>query len=164
MVRYVPPAPTPAPKVPTCGLNERLVGQNCICIDGFYLIKGVCTYCAAPNYYDAQLAICRPKCRTNEVLDFNTLKCVCQGGFFNINGICGSCQPYAVYSASSKSCECIQGYVLNDGNCIPATRAPVPTKPLPVPSSPCGPNMFFVNQECICQKGFFLIRDRKSVV
>lgn len=117
----------------------------------------MCTYCAAPNYYDAQLAICRPTCGTNEVLNFNTLVCECQGGFYKINGVCGGCQPYATYNKFTQKCDCIQGYVLNNNNCIPATRPPLPPTPLPVPSSPCPPNQILVNQVCQCRVGFFLI-------
>jgi hypothetical protein len=154
---YVPPAPAILPVVPTCTLNQRLVNNICVCLDGFYLIQGLCTYCVAPNYYDAQLAICRPTCRLNEVLDLNSLTCICNSGFYSINGQCGGCPAYSIYNAKSKICECIQGYTLNSGNCIVATRAPTPVRPLPIPSSPCGPNMLYVNEECICNKDFYLI-------
>lgn len=62
---YVPPAPVPVPVPPTCTINQQLVNGICVCLEGFYLIKGVCTYCAAPRYYDAQLAVCRPTCGLN---------------------------------------------------------------------------------------------------
>jgi hypothetical protein len=62
---YNPPQPSPLPTPPTCSINQKLVNNICVCIEGFNLIKGVCTYCAAPNYFDTQLAICRPTCKTN---------------------------------------------------------------------------------------------------
>jgi hypothetical protein len=121
----VPEAPVINRPPITCSLNERLVDDNCICLDGFYVIQGVCTECAAPNYYDEQNGICRPKCGQNQVLDFNSLTCICISGFYDINGNCGGCGAFAVYNARTKSCDCIQGYTLNSGNCIPATRAPL---------------------------------------
>lgn len=145
------------PTPPTCSINQQLVDNICQCLPNFYLVKGVCTYCVAPNYYDAQSAICRPTCSANQVLDINSLTCICQSGFFNINGKCGGCQAYSTYNPKAKSCDCIQGYTLNNGNCIPATRAPVPTRPLPVPASQCGANQVFVNQVCICVQGYNLI-------
>lgn len=134
---YTPPPQPPAPVVPSCRVNERLVGNICTCLQDFYLIKGVCTYCAAPNVYDAQLAICKPICKTNQQLDLNTLKCVCIGGFNNINGECGICPAYSVYSVDVQNCLCIDGYIFNSGSCIPKTNPPVPTIPLPVPPRPC---------------------------
>jgi hypothetical protein len=154
---YTPPAPTPVPVPPTCTLNQHLVNNICVCLDGFYLIKGACTYCAAPNYYDAQQAICRPVCGLNQVLDLTSLTCICQSGFYNVNGQCGGCPAYSVYNSQTKACDCVQGYTLNSGNCIPATHAPTPVQPLPVPASQCGANMVFVNQQCICVQGYYLI-------
>lgn len=154
---YVQPAPAPIPTPTTCTLNQQLVNGICICLDGFYLIQGVCTYCAAPNYYDAQLAICRPTCGLNQVLDINTITCICNSGFYLINGKCGSCSAFSIYNVVTKACDCIQGYTLNNGNCIIATHAPTTTQPLPTPSSLCGSNMVYVNQQCICSKGFYLI-------
>ena len=154
---YVPPAPAPTPVVPTCSLNQQLVNNICVCLSGFYLIQGVCTYCAAPNYYDAQLDLCRPTCQLNEVLDLNTVTCICISGFYSINGTCGGCPAYSIYNTITKNCDCIQGYTLNNGNCIIATHAPLPTQPLPVAASPCAPNMLYVNQQCICMQGFYLI-------
>jgi hypothetical protein len=132
---YNPPQPQPTPLPPTCTLNQQLVNGVCVCLPGFYIIKGACTYCAAPNYYDAQLAVCRPVCKLNQVLDLNSLTCLCQPGLYNINGQCGGCPAYAVYNDNTKKCYCIQGYTLNAGNCIPATHAPTPVQPLPVPAS-----------------------------
>lgn len=62
---YNPPTPAPQPTPPTCSLNQRLSNNICVCNDGYYVIKGACTYCAAPNYYDSQLALCRPPCGLN---------------------------------------------------------------------------------------------------
>jgi len=64
-LRYVaPPQPVLPPPV-VCGLNQENINGVCTCLKDFYLIKGVCTYCVAPNYYDSQNAICRPKCKLN---------------------------------------------------------------------------------------------------
>ena len=107
---------------PSCGINEQLVNGICTCLPDFYLIKGACTYCAAPNYYDAQLAICRPVCTSNQQLDLASLKCVCIGGFNNIDGQCGVCPAYSVYNAHTGKCVCIEGYTFSSGLCIPKTR------------------------------------------
>ena len=154
---YTPPVLPPVPQPPTCGINEELVGQVCQCRSGFFLIKGVCTYCAEPNFYDAQLAICRPRCGSNEVLDLNSVTCICEGSFVKVDGVCGSCPAYSIYNSRTSTCDCVQGYELNAGRCIPITFAPVPEVPLPVAPSPCGPNQNFVNQRCICQVGFNLV-------
>lgn len=105
-LRVVVPV-VPVVPVPVCGLNERLVGNICTCLPNHYLIKGVCTQCVAPAYYDAQLAVCRPKCADNQQLDINTLTCICIGGFVNINGECGSCPAYSVYNKATQICDCI---------------------------------------------------------
>ena len=124
----------------------------------FYLVKGVCTYCVSPNYYDAQFAICRPTCANNQVYDLNSNNCVCNGGFVNINGRCGVCPAYSIYNKESARCECIVGYTFNSGACIPSTTAPV--KPsLPVKPSECAdPNAFFIaGSGCVCNSNFYFI-------
>jgi len=130
--------PTPTtPTIPSCGLNERLVNNICTCLNNYYLIKGVCTACVSPNYYDAQLAVCRPTCSANQQLDINTLRCICVGGFVSINGICGTCPAYSVYNKNTENCDCITGYTFSSGMCIPKTTAPRPAATTPVPSRPC---------------------------
>lgn len=64
-LRYVPPPQPVAPPPVVCRLNEQNVNGICTCLKDFYLVRGVCTYCVTPNYYDAQNAICRPTCRQN---------------------------------------------------------------------------------------------------
>jgi len=155
---YVPPTVPPTPLPPTCSINQKLVNGNCICLEGFYVIQGVCTYCAAPNYYDPKIGLCRPTCTANQVLDLNSLTCLCLSGFYNIQGVCGSCQAYSAYNIYTKTCDCIQGYVLSGSICIPKTQAPLPPTPLPVPPSRCGANQVYVNQQCICASGYYLIQ------
>ena len=155
---YNPPPQPPAPVIPTCGVNQRLVNNICTCLNGFYLIKGVCTECASPNYYDAQLAVCRPTCSANQQLDLNTLKCICLGGFNNINGECGVCPAYSVYNADAQTCSCIDGYTFDSGLCIPKTSVPMPPIGLPVEPRPCQDvNAVLVNGQCICITGYHLI-------
>lgn len=127
---YSPPVqPTPTPLV--CSINQEIKDGICVCLKDFYIVKGVCTYCVAPNYYEPQLAICRPTCTLNQVYDLNSNICVCIGGFVNILGTCGQCPPYSVYNKAIAQCDCINGYTFNSGACIPVTTAP--TKPeLPV--------------------------------
>ena len=139
-----------APSPPVCSINERLLNNICICIEDFYFIKGQCTYCPAPNTYDPQLAICKPRCQLNEVLDINVVKCVCASGFNDINGNCGKCRPYSVYNKNTRTCDCVQGYVLNNFNCIPETHAPIKPTPLTPPAVICGNNQNFVGGQCIC--------------
>ena len=95
---YNPPPQPPTPDVPTCKVNEELINNNCVCKKDFYLVKGVCTHCVSPNFYDAQLAICRPTCGKNEQLDLSTVKCVCIGGYQNMDGTCGVCPAYSIYN------------------------------------------------------------------
>lgn len=142
---YNPPTPPPKKIIPSCSINQKLINDNCVCLDNFYLIKGICTYCAAPNYYDAQLAICRPYCKINEVFDINSLICICNSGFFNINGECSVCIPFSTYNIYQKRCDCIQGYTLNNGNCIPSTRPPVISNPPSIPANNCKDNQVLVN-------------------
>ena len=141
---------------PSCGINEQLVNGICTCLPDFYLIKGACTYCAAPNYYDAQLAICRPVCTSNQQLDLASLKCVCIGGFNNIDGQCGVCPAYSVYNAHTGKCVCIEGYTFSSGLCIPKTTPPLPPTPLPNPPRPCSdPNAYLLDGFCVCKQGYF---------
>lgn len=126
-LRYVPPPQPVVPEPIVCKLNEQLVNGICTCLKDFYLIKGVCTYCVAPNYYDAQYAICRPKCELNQVLDLNSNTCICNSGFVNVNGKCGVCPAYSIYNKVAAQCDCIVGYTFNSGACIPATTAPIRT-------------------------------------
>lgn len=95
----VPPVTPPVVTPPSCGVNEELVGGICQCMKDSFLVKGVCTYCVSPNFYDASMAICRPTCKDNEQLDLNSLKCICIGGYNNINGECSTCPPYSVYNS-----------------------------------------------------------------
>jgi hypothetical protein len=155
---YVPPTPPTPPSTPTCGLNQQLVNGICSCLTNFYLVKGVCSYCVSPNYYDAQLAICRPTCQANQQLDLASLSCVCIGGFQNINGSCGTCPAYSVYNRNSKACDCIEGYTFSSGLCIPKTTPPVPTTPLPNSPSPCSDNNAYLFEgQCICRSTYYKI-------
>lgn len=117
-VRPQPPTPI------LCSLNQELVNGVCVCLKDFYLVKGVCTYCVSPNFYDAQFAICRPQCASNQVYDLNTNTCVCNGGFVNINGQCAQCPAFSIYNKVAAQCDCINGYTFNSGACIPLTTAP----------------------------------------
>lgn len=118
----------------------------------------MCTYCVAPNYYDAQMAICRPTCKTNQQLDLASMRCICIGGFSNINGECGVCPAFSVYSAHDENCLCIEGYTFSSGKCIPKTTAPTPPPTLPNPPRPCADaNAFLRDGFCVCRSGFNLI-------
>ena len=153
-LKVIVPVP-PVINVPVCGLNERLVNNICTCLPNYYLIRGVCTACVAPSYYDAQLALCRPNCTTNQQLDISSLTCVCIGGFVNINGTCKTCPAYSVYNRARLTCDCITGYTFSSGMCIPETTAPRPPSTLPVPPSQCtDPNAFFINGFCVCKTGY----------
>lgn len=155
---YNPPPVPPPPVIPQCKINEELVNNVCTCKKDFYLVKGVCTYCVSPNYYDPQLAVCRPTCTTNQQLDLTTLKCICLGGFKNINGECGVCPAYSVYNVDKQNCQCIDGYTFNSGLCVPATKPPIPEQPLPVDPSKCADEHAFLSQGvCICMPGYHLL-------
>ena len=154
---YTPVVPV-VPVVPECKLNEQLVNNICQCLPGFYLIGGVCTYCAAPNFYDAQLAICRPTCKKNEQLDLSSNTCVCIGGYYSIQGTCGTCPAYAIYSKTVSNCVCITGYTFNSGYCVPTANPPQRPVPLPVPASPCSdPNAYYQFPNCVCKTNYHLI-------
>jgi proprotein convertase subtilisin/kexin type 5 len=158
MQPYTPPPQPVVPPTPVCSINQQLVNNICVCQASFYVIKGVCTYCATPNYYDPQNAICRPNCTANQQLDLSSLKCVCITGFYNINGQCGSCPAYSVYSAATSNCQCINGYSFNSGYCLPIATAPQQPQPLPVPASKCSdPNAFYQAPNCVCITNYHLI-------
>lgn len=37
---YIPPPPLPPPAVLECSINEELINGVCVCVNGFYMIKG----------------------------------------------------------------------------------------------------------------------------
>jgi hypothetical protein len=118
----------------------------------------VCTYCVTPNYYDPQLAICRPNCTKNQQLDINTLTCVCIGGYSPINGTCQTCPAYSIYNQFTQVCDCVTGYTFQTGICVPQTSAPIPPSNLPVSSRPCAdPNAFYQAPNCVCLPTYHLI-------
>lgn len=153
------PAPVPPqPLVPQCGVNQKLVNNICQCLPDFYVVRGVCTYCVKPNFYDTQLGLCRPTCATNQLLDLSTLKCICLSGFNNIKGQCGSCPAYSVYNKLTAQCDCVNGYVFSSGICIPKTSAPLPPAPLPVAPRDCADvNAVLIAGVCICSTSYHLI-------
>jgi hypothetical protein len=155
---YLPPAVPTIPAAPKCSINQELVNNICVCLKDFYLIKGVCSYCVAPNFYAPSLGACRPTCTANQVLDLNTLKCICIGGFNDIDGKCETCAAYSVYNARSKSCKCVNGYYLASGRCIPRTRVPTAPTTLPVAPRPCADvNAFYIAPNCVCKSTYNLM-------
>jgi len=156
LVNVVVPVPVPQPI--TCSINQQLVNGTCVCLKDFYVVKGVCTYCVAPNYYDTQNAICRPTCAINQVLDLGTNTCICNSGFVNIQGQCGQCPAYSVYNKLAAQCACINGYTFNSGACIPSTTPPTIPQTSKQPSDCSDPNAFYIAAVgCVCSTNYHLI-------
>ena len=112
-----------------CGANEKISGQNCVCVDGYQRNNsGMCE-------------MIPPNCGANEIADGQN--CVCISGYVRQNGVCELPPPNcgANEEIIGGSCECISGYVQQNGVCE-----------LPPPN--CGANEMADGQNCVCVDGY----------
>ena len=117
------------PPPPNCGANEKISGQNCVCVDGYQRNNsGMCE-------------MIPPNCGANEIADGQN--CVCISGYVRQNGVCELPPPNcgANEEIIGGSCECISGYVQQNGVCE-----------LPPPN--CGTNEMADGQNCVCVDGY----------
>ena len=155
------------PPPPNCGANEKISGQNCVCVDGYQRNNsGMCEMippnCGANEIADGQNCVCisgyvrqngvcelpPPNCGTNEIADGQN--CVCISGYVRQNGACESESPSLNCGANEKPtfglgtspyCICVDGYVRQNGVCE-----------LPPPS--CGAYETAHGQICNCIPGY----------
>lgn len=132
--------------------------NRCSCKPGYYLINNYCTQCPSGQFYDIYQRICRIKCNTNQVYNFNSGKCDCAVGYYIINGICSQCEAEETYNEYSQSCNRVPCKGINEvfsestQTCICSSRY-IRIRGV---CTNCNPGQYYdsYSGRCLCKPGY----------
>ncbi len=119
-----------------CGAHEELVGNNCVCKQGYVRHQGACKTCPEESKYNCKHNVCR--CTRGKVYDheshscltacganerYNGYQCECLSGYLRIGDSCGKCPDRSWYDTSNEICVCNWGLVEYHGQCVTEDEA-----------------------------------------
>lgn len=79
-----------------------MVGDTCVCAEGYYRIEGKCSQCPLTMRYDTVKGQCVDLCGANEV--FYDGVCYCKSGYYRVDRQCIICPLGTSYSSDLLKC------------------------------------------------------------
>jgi hypothetical protein len=98
-------------------------GVECICIDGYNLINGICQLCPINTFFDGSTCSYGPQKCTMSNQIWNGYTCVCINGYFMVNINCVTCPSNTLWNGvqcvgTVINTNCQVGQIFMNGQCV----------------------------------------------